>query len=116
SSYSARILRKVHVALSRPMAGRPFGECKFSLVLPADKTQRSGRVAYCTGLENRRSLTGSGGSNPPSSANESGQAPGFPGRFCFDGWTSENEVFSEPVIKTRKRATRGSPGSFEFPH
>ena len=30
--------------------------------------QRSGRAVYCTGLENRRPFTGSGGSNPSSSA------------------------------------------------
>jgi hypothetical protein len=30
--------------------------------------KRSGRAVYCTGLENRRPFTGSGGSNPSSSA------------------------------------------------
>ena len=44
-------------------------------------TKRSGRVVDCTGLENRRSFTGSGGSNPPSSAEK--KACLTAGFFCL---------------------------------
>jgi hypothetical protein len=45
--------------------------------------QRSGRAVYCTGLENRRTFTGSGGSNPSSSAIEQVKSPEFLGTFLF---------------------------------
>jgi hypothetical protein len=78
-----------------------------ALLLKAD-LERSGRAVDCTGLENRRSFTGSGGSNPPSSANELRQAQGFLGLFCFSGRTIENKVFSEGEQKNKKRAERAA--------
>ncbi len=44
-----------------PSPKNGWDECK-------TETQRSGRAVYCTGLENRRPFTGSGGPNPSSSA------------------------------------------------
>lgn len=43
--------------------------------------QRNGRAVYCTGLENRRTFAGSGGSNPSSSANS--KCPDFVGVFYW---------------------------------
>jgi hypothetical protein len=45
--------------------------------------QRNGRVVYCTGLENRRPFTGSGGSNPSSSAIEKRNGPDLIGAFLL---------------------------------
>jgi hypothetical protein len=51
---------------------KKFGrkDINFTFAIPKlnRNTQRSGRAVYCTGLENRRPFTGSGGSNPSSSA------------------------------------------------
>lgn len=44
-----------------------------------ESKQRSGRAVYCTGLENRRPFTRSGGSNPSSSA--SSKKPKFWNEF-----------------------------------
>lgn len=67
------------------MRSEPLPVKKYPLVLQSkfwiNPTQRSGRAVYCTGLENRRPFTRSGGSNPSSSA--PAENPAYSGIFCF---------------------------------